>query len=114
MTCKFLGLGFDSPRLLCYRQGIRREDYNIFYRTIFRSLIIKNKFMENEEQILEILKENREILKQTYESAEKTRKYFLYTAIATILMFVLPIIGLIIVIPMFLNSYLKGLDGLMM
>jgi len=70
--------------------------------------------MENEEQILEILKENRGILRQTYESAEKTRKYFLYTAIVTVLMFVLPIIGLIIVIPIFLNSYLKGLDGLMM
>ncbi len=74
---------------------------------------LKNKFMENEEQILEILKENQETLKQTYESAEKTRKYFLYTAIATILMFVLPIIGLIIIIPMFLSSYLKGLDGLL-
>ena len=69
--------------------------------------------MENEEQILEILKENREILKQTYESSEKTRKCFLYTAIATILMFVLPIIGLIIAIPIFLDSYLKGLDDLM-
>ena len=68
--------------------------------------------MENEEQVLEILKENREILKQTYSSAEKTRKYFLYTAIVTILMFVLPLIGLIFVIPMFLNSYLEGFDGL--
>ena len=68
--------------------------------------------MEKEEQILEIIKENREILKQTYKSAEKTRKYFLYTAIITILMFILPLIGLIIVIPIFLDSYLKGLDGL--
>ena len=69
--------------------------------------------MENEEQILEILKENQEILKQTYKSAEKTRKYFLYSAIATVLMFVLPIVGLIIIVPIFLNSYLKGLDGLL-
>ena len=69
--------------------------------------------MENEEQILGILKENQEILKQTYKSAEKTRKYFLYTAIITVLMFVLPIIGLIIAVPIFLNSYLKGLDGLL-
>ena len=69
--------------------------------------------MTNEEQILEILKENQKISELTYRAAEKTRKYLLYTAIFTIVTFVLPIIGLIIIIPMFLNSYLKGLDGLM-
>ena len=68
--------------------------------------------MTNEEQILEILKENRKIAELTYEAAEKTRKYFLYMAILTILAFVLPLLGLIIIIPIFLNSYLKGLDGL--
>ncbi|MDF1498714.1 MAG: hypothetical protein P1P85_05195 [Patescibacteria group bacterium] len=68
--------------------------------------------MINEEQITEILKQNQELLKKTYESAEKTRKYILYSAIFTILMFVLPIIGLIIIIPMFLNSYIGSLDGL--
>lgn len=68
--------------------------------------------MENENEILEILKENQKIIKQTYESVEKTRKYFLYTAIATILMFVLPLIGLIVIIPMFLDSYLGSFEGL--
>ena len=68
--------------------------------------------MENENEILEILKENQKIIKQTYESVEKTRKYFLYTATATILMFVLPLIGLIVVIPMFLDSYLGSFEGL--
>ncbi|MCK5466370.1 hypothetical protein KAI56_02655 [Candidatus Parcubacteria bacterium] len=68
--------------------------------------------MENENQILEILKENQKIIKQTYVSVEKTRKYFLYTAIATVLMFVLPLIGLIIIIPMFLDSYLGSFEGL--
>lgn len=66
--------------------------------------------MENENEILEVLRENQKIIKQTYKSVEKTRKYFLYTAIVTILMFVLPIIGLIIVIPMFLNTYFKTLE----
>lgn len=70
--------------------------------------------MTNEEQILEILKENQKIIKQTYRSAEKTRKYFLYTTILTILMFVLPIIGLVIIIPFFLNSYLGSFDSLLM
>ena len=69
--------------------------------------------MTNEEQVLEITKQNQEILKKTYKSVEKTRKYFLYTAIFTIVMFVLPIIGLIIVIPMFLNSYVGALEGLL-
>jgi len=68
--------------------------------------------MINEEQIMEILKQNQELLKKTFESAEKTRKYILYSAIFTILMFVLPIIGLIIIIPMFVNSYIGSLDGL--
>ncbi len=68
--------------------------------------------MENENEILEILKENQELTKQTYESVEKTRKYFLYTAIATVLMFILPLIGLVIIIPMFLNSYLGSFEGL--
>lgn len=69
--------------------------------------------MENENQILEILRENQKLIKQTYESVEKMRKYFLYTAIVTVLMFVLPIIGLIIIIPMFLNSYLGSFEALM-
>ena len=68
--------------------------------------------MTNEEQILEVLKENQKLIKQTYESAEKTRKYFLFTAIATILLFVLPLVGLIIIIPMFLSSYFEGIGGL--
>ncbi|MCK4892091.1 MAG: hypothetical protein KAS78_05470 [Candidatus Pacebacteria bacterium] len=68
--------------------------------------------MTNEEQILEILKQNQEILKQTHKSAEKTRKYILYNAIFTIVVFVLPLIGLIIAIPLFLQPYLESLDGL--
>jgi type IV secretory pathway component VirB8 len=68
--------------------------------------------MENENQILEILKENQKLTRQTYESVEKTRKYFLYTVIATVLMFVLPLIGLMIIIPMFLNSYIGSFEGL--
>jgi uncharacterized protein YqhQ len=37
-------------------------------------------------------------------SAEKTRKYFLWTIIASVVVFVLPLIGLIFVIPYFLSS----------
>jgi type IV secretory pathway component VirB8 len=69
--------------------------------------------MEKEEQIIEILKQNQKLIEQTYESVEKTRKYFLYTALATIIMFVLPLIGLIIVIPWFLSNYFKSLETFM-
>ncbi len=68
--------------------------------------------MTNEEQILAILKENQEILKAAYKSAEKTRKYFLYSAVITILMFVIPLIGLVIAIPIFMNTYMESLNGI--
>lgn len=68
--------------------------------------------MLNEEQILKIVKQNQEILQKTYKSAEKTRKYFLFSAIFTVIMFVLPIIGLVVIIPMFINTYLESLNGL--
>jgi len=68
--------------------------------------------MENEEQVLEILKQNQEILTKTYKSAEKTRKYILYNAIFTVVVFLLPLIGLVIAIPLFMKTYVETLDGL--
>jgi len=68
--------------------------------------------MSNEEQILEMLKHNQAVMEQVYISVEKTRKYFLYSLIITILMFVLPLIGLMIVIPMFLNNYVGALNSI--
>jgi len=38
-------------------------------------------------------------------SAEKTRKYFLWTLIITIVVFVLPLVGLVFAIPQFLSLY---------
>ena len=68
--------------------------------------------MENEEQILKILKQNQEILLKTHKSAEKTRKYILYNAIFTVVVFLLPLIGLVIAIPIFMKTYIETLDGL--
>ena len=45
-----------------------------------------------------------------YSSVEKTRKYFLLTLVITVAMIVLPILGFIIVIPIFLSSL--NLDSL--
>lgn len=61
--------------------------------------------MENIE--LEILKktdENSKKIDAIYESVEKTRKYFLWSAAANVLLFVLPLIGLIFIIPWFLST----------
>jgi type IV secretory pathway component VirB8 len=43
-----------------------------------------------------------------YVSVEKTRKYFLWTFIATIIAFVLPLIGIAIVVPMMLGPLMSA------
>lgn len=45
-----------------------------------------------------------EKLEQIYQSVEKTRKYFLWTMIATIVTFVLPLVGLVFAVPFLLNT----------
>jgi hypothetical protein len=44
-----------------------------------------------------------------YESVEKTRKYFLVIIWVTVLGLVLPAIGLVFAIPMFMSSYIGAL-----
>ena len=55
------------------------------------------------EEILQKLKEQEEKLDAIYRSAEKTRKYFLFNLILSVVLFVLPLIGLLIIIPQFLS-----------
>ena len=45
-------------------------------------------------------------------SVEKTRKYFKWTMIITVALFVLPLIGLLFAIPAFLSSYGSTFQGL--
>lgn len=45
-----------------------------------------------------------------YKSAEKTRKYFMWTLIISVVFLVLPLIALIFVIPQFLNAIDGNLD----
>lgn len=67
--------------------------------------------MENE--IKEILKAQDEKISAIYKSVEKTRKYFLWIFWITIIMVVLPIIGLVFAIPAFLKSYMSSFEGLL-
>lgn len=58
---------------------------------------------ENKE-ILERIGALEKKLELVYISAEKTRKYFLWTLIAGLVVTVLPLIGLAFVIPQFLST----------
>lgn len=53
--------------------------------------------------------QNRELLEKIYASTEKTRKMFLWTLIISIIAFILPLIGLAIALPIFINTYVSGL-----
>jgi type IV secretory pathway component VirB8 len=64
-----------------------------------------------EEEILDMLRQNQELLQATYRSAEKTRKYILWTGIITIVTFVLPLIALAYYLPSFINTYVNSLGG---
>lgn len=58
-----------------------------------------------EEEILKRIEEQEKKLNEVYQSVEKIRKYFLWTFIITLVVIVLPIIGLLFIIPQFLNLY---------
>lgn len=58
--------------------------------------------MENE--ILKKLEGQGIIIEKIFISAEKTRKYFFWTLIISMAFVVLPIIGLLFVVPNFLNT----------
>ena len=60
-------------------------------------------------EILQKFEEQDKKLREIYASVEKTRKYFLWTLIISVAVIVLPLIGLIILIPQFLNTY-NGLN----
>jgi hypothetical protein len=66
-----------------------------------------------EQEILKKLEEQQKKIDAIYISVEKTRKYFLWTLIATVVMFVLPIVGLIVVIPFFMSAINSAYSGLL-
>ncbi len=58
--------------------------------------------MENE--VLERLKRSEEKIDAVYKSVEKMRKYFLWTLIISVAVIVLPLIGLLFVLPSFVST----------
>ena len=47
-----------------------------------------------------------------YVSVEKTRKYYKWTMIITLSLFILPLIGLVFAIPSFMSSYVGNIQSL--
>ena len=65
-----------------------------------------------EQEILRKIEELEKKIEAVYQSSEKTRKYFLWTLIITAIVIILPLVGLLIVIPQFLNTYSSANLGL--
>jgi len=66
-----------------------------------------------EEEILKRMKAQEEKIDQIYRSVEKTRKYFLWTLLATVIMFILPFLGIIVAIPWFIGVMSSAYGGMM-
>lgn len=66
-----------------------------------------------EQEILKKLEEQELKIEAIWKSVEKTRKYFLFTMISSIVMVVLPLIGLLIAIPIMLNTLSTSMEGLL-
>ena len=62
------------------------------------------------DEILKKLVDLEKKVDEIYKSAEKTRKYFMWTIIMSVVLFVLPLIALVFVIPYFLSSIGGNLD----
>lgn len=58
-----------------------------------------------DEEVKRRLDAQDKLLLKIYKPSEKTRKYFLWTLVITLALFVLPLIGLLFVIPKFLSIY---------
>jgi len=53
-----------------------------------------------------------QLLEKMYNSVEKTRKYFMWTLIISGVMFLIPLIILIFVLPGFIDGYISALGGI--
>ncbi len=57
-----------------------------------------------DQEILKKLDELEKKIDATFKSSEKMRKYFLWTLIISLIVIVLPLIGLVFLIPTYLNT----------
>lgn len=65
-----------------------------------------------DDEILKQLKENQVLLEKTYKTVERLKKYFMWTLIITVITVILPIIGLMFLLPTLMGSLGGGILGL--
>ncbi|KKQ38770.1 hypothetical protein A2907_00975 [Candidatus Azambacteria bacterium RIFCSPLOWO2_01_FULL_37_9] len=62
-----------------------------------------------DQDIMQKFEEQARRLEEIHRSVEKTRKYFLWTLIISVVVIILPLIGLMFMIPQFLGTLQLGL-----
>jgi len=65
-----------------------------------------------EQEINKKLIELEQKVNKIYDSVEKTRKYFLWTMIITVVIIFVPLIIMTFVLPSFISNYTSNLSGL--
>lgn len=68
---------------------------------------------EQQPSIQEQLEMQQQALAKIYQSVEKTRKYFLYSMIGTLVTFVIPLIIAALIIPQVISSFNQNYGGLL-
>ncbi len=66
-----------------------------------------------EQEILNRLQAQEELLQKVYISVEKTRTYFMWTLISTAVLFILPLLGIMFILPSFISTMTSGYSGLL-
>lgn len=66
-----------------------------------------------EEQILQKIEEQNKKIDSLVEVVNKLRRYFLAIIWITVILFVLPLIAAVFVVPAFLDTYLSSFEGLL-
>lgn len=63
-----------------------------------------------EEELLKKFEEQEKKLEAILRSVEKTRKYFLWTIVITVVTFVLPLLVFVVLIPKVINTYTSAIS----
>jgi hypothetical protein len=80
----------------------------LYYITFLKHDIIQ----KMNEDLIKKFDEQQVKIDKIYESVEKTRKYFQWTLIITVVTIVLPIVLLLFILPSLISSYTSTLSGL--
>lgn len=68
--------------------------------------------MSMETELKQLIEAQQKKIDEIYISVEKTRKYLWWTMVATVVFFVLPLVGLMFVVPSFISSYSTSINEL--